>query len=208
MRKILAITQRVEYIEGYDEYRDCLDQSWMNIANLLDYQLVPLNNNSNPKDIISILNPSIIILSGGNSISLHDNSAKDSSSQRDLFETELLDIAISKKIPVLGVCRGMQIINIFFGGTIKKIENHVNTMHDIDIKIGSETMFQRSVNSFHNYGISKDQLSDNLVPFATGRDNSIEGFHHKKYKIVGIMWHPERLPSYDVDIDLIKKLIL
>ena len=90
-------------------------------------------------------------------------------------------------------------INHFFNGTIIKnlSEEHVGKPHEIKIsntrishKFESESF---SVNSFHNNIIQDKNLGKNLVSFAkTISDNTVEGIFHKEYKILGVMWHPER----------------
>ena len=130
-----------------------------------------------------------IILSGGDNIG--DNS------ERDKTEEKILNYSIGKKIPLIGICRGMQVINKFFGGTIKTSENsnHVGNPHFVSLlaKFASflETKNLR-VNSFHNNVIKQKNLGQNLEPFAISDDNTIEGFYHSKLPIFGVMWHPER----------------
>ena len=50
------------------------------------------------------------------------------------LKKELLNLSIRKRIPLLGVCRGMQVINMYFGGNMKKIKGHMNTRHPVSIK--------------------------------------------------------------------------
>ena len=72
-----------------------------------------------PKNVSLLLdNQSLdfIILSGGNSISILDKKASDSSTHRDKFEQALLKV-ILRNIKILGVCRGMQMLNLQFGGS-------------------------------------------------------------------------------------------
>ena len=209
MKKIIAITQRVERFNKYDELRDCLDQSWSAVANKLNYELLPLPNNSKPKEIFSAFNLSGIILSGGNSISIDENNDKeDISIQRDNFERELIRLAITQQIPLLGVCRGMQLINIYFGGSIVKINGHVNVTHDIKINLKNKyNNLIESVNSYHNWGITTQSLSSELLPFATATDGTIEGFVHRNHKMGGIMWHPERGDFDVITQEIIKNLL-
>ena len=80
-------------------------------------------------------------------------------------------------------------INRFFKGKLVKIDNHVKVKHLI-FNIKSKKV---TVNSYHNYGINEKTMDKNLsVLHRCFNDNSIESFKHKKYKILGIMWHPER----------------
>lgn len=132
--------------------------------------------------------------------------------QRDFFELELLKEAIRRNIPILGICRGMQILNVCLGGTLyqdikTQLENkmdhlpelmpvnqlyHTITIHDHTIL---RTLFKEkilSVNSFHHQCI-KD-LGRDVIVSALAEDGIIEGIEVKGNKnIIGIQCHPEDL---------------
>ena len=125
----------------------------------------------------SLFKISGIILSGGD---LNRNSA------RYKIEKKLADISKKKGIPLLGICHGLQFINLIDGGSLKKVENHVGTNH----KIKSKGDYPLIVNSFHNYGINK--LGKNFRIISKSNDGVIEAISHKKFNWLGWMWHPER----------------
>tara|TARA_B110000438_G_C15671178_1_gene588228 strand:- start:191 stop:817 length:627 start_codon:yes stop_codon:yes gene_type:complete len=205
--KILAISQRVESVEGYIEKRDCLDQRWSHLILKLGFLPFPLSNLLEPSEIIKSIAPSAIVLSGGNNIARVDESALDISKERDDFEEKLIQIAMEKNIPLLGVCRGMQMINLFFGGSISRQDDHVGAKHKITFSGKSENN-PRLVNSYHKWSIKKSELGKSLIPLALADDNTIEGFYHKEYPLLGIMWHPEREEPYCIDdLNLIKKFL-
>lgn len=102
---------------------------------------------------------------------------------RDWTEKILLNWAKEKKITVLGICRGMQIMSIYSGGKLKRVVNHCGKMH----RLKNPPLF---VNSFHNWTLEKCPKDYEVIYKAD--DNSIEGIKHKKLPWVGIMWHPER----------------
>ena len=207
--KILAISQRVENITQYNEQRDCLDQRWTPFAHSLGFIAVPLPNLATPADIINAIKPAAIILSGGHSIAKLDPAASDISPARDQFEQELLQLAIENNIPVLGICRGMQLINMFLSGELAKVSEHVACRHQIDFIDKNMPFNAREVNSFHHWGIEKSQLAKSLIPFALAQDKTIEGFYHNSLPIAGIMWHPEREQPFDKnDLSLIKQFLL
>ncbi|MCT7523246.1 type 1 glutamine amidotransferase [Aliarcobacter cryaerophilus] len=193
MRKIL-ISQRVDYIENIDEIRDCLDIRWAELLYSLGFLIIPLCSSlSNKKDYIKNLNPDGIILSGGNDIG--------SNFQRDKLESMLLEYSIKNNIPVLGICRGMQMINHYLGGSLKKIENHVAKKHKIK-GVLAEKFNMSKVNSYHNFAIQS--LGKNLEILAVSEDGNIEAIKHNKYPWIGIMWHPEREKEFiKSDKDLI-----
>tara|TARA_B000000460_G_C21388876_1_gene337262 strand:- start:101 stop:742 length:642 start_codon:yes stop_codon:yes gene_type:complete len=190
--KKIGISLRVEKIEKFNEKRDTISHDWINFLQKLDYfpVLIP-NNLTDVEDYISELKLNGIILSGGDNIGEFP--------ERDQTENKILEYAIKNSIPILGVCRGMQLINTFFNGTISENSNsgHVGKPHNIDIMNPSlVNLFghdKLEVNSFHNNLIKKDDIGDELDVFALSeKDFTIEGCFHKKYPIIGVMWHPER----------------
>ena len=147
----------------------------------------------------------MLIFSGG------DNVGDDLG--RDKTEKNMLEYAIKNKIPSLGVCRGMQFFNKYFGGKIKQKKNnsHVRTRHDVKI---SDQKIERilkktstSVNSFHNNFLEAKILGSELISFGIVEfDETVEAFYHKKFPIIGVMWHPERESNFEKEFKLIKIL--
>ncbi len=160
-----------------------------------------------------------VILTGGNDISprLYGQELTDRESisdDRDRIETALLQMAIQRDLPVLGICRGMQIINVFFGGSLTQdvkqdvgtAVNHVGHSHlNIVVDENIEKLLNASritVNSFHNQGVTPKSMARDLKAFAISeKDGLTEGILHPVYPILGIQWHPER-PGSSIDTDL------
>lgn len=188
----IGISLRVIKAENYSEKRDGLSQDWSEFFKKID--VIPIfipNTLNNVESYLDNIGINGIILSGGDNIG--DNP------ERDITETKLIQYGIDNNLPTFGVCRGMQMINHFFNGTIKtnSSKDHVNNPHKIKIlnNIFSTILNSKSitVNSFHNNIINDENLGKDLNVFArTFFDNSIEGVFHKKYRILGVMWHPER----------------
>lgn len=126
-----------------------------------------------------------IILTGGGDITEQPN--------RNLVENELIKLSIKKDIPLIGICRGMQQINSYFGGSLSQIDNHVRVTHKLKFTTPHKDEKEKKVNSYHNYGIKKNDIANDLIihAFSEGGD-IVESFYHKKHKIRGIQWHPER----------------
>jgi gamma-glutamyl-gamma-aminobutyrate hydrolase PuuD len=209
--KKLGITQRVESIAAYGERRDCLDQRWSKLASNLDCCIVPLANvpAADASDYLDELQLDAIILSGGNSLTSIAPEAEDAAPERDAFEEALLREALIRSIPVLGICRGMQFINVFFGGSLQPIDGHAGTAHAISVTPPFSECVSNTVNSFHNWAIPASDLAKECEAFAYDAEGNIEGFKHTTQSVAGIMWHPEReMPFQDKDILLIKKFIL
>ena len=196
----IGITSNIK--EHYKGYIDFLDHYWVEYfgKKKTDYNLIP-NNTYLSEKILKKIN--LLILTGGNDII----SNKKESLIRNKIEKNLIKKAIKKKIPILGICRGAQLLNISFGGKIKKVRNQMRTRHNIYIT-KNDIIKKKilNVNSFHNFGIKKNNLSKKFVKIAFDKENNIEMFVSKKHKIIGVMWHPEREDNKKILTDLIKKL--
>ena len=194
MRNI-GITQRIHFISEYNEYRDELDQRWSSLfANIGILQIILPNNSELFKSkAIDSLNLNGVILSGGEFKENNDNNV--GLKNRNEFENNLINHCIDNKIPIIGVCRGMQILNNFFGGKLEKIDNHVGKYHEI--KNLSRFPISKKVNSYHEFKLSKDKLPENFEIIATDLDGEIESILDKKNNLLGIMWHPERNDPFD-----------
>ena len=204
----IGITQRVEYINDYSEVRDCLDQRWFDLLDELKMTMIPIPNTlSNINEWLDTMKCDAYILTGGNDLAdLPD--AKNVSIERDKVETAILKYAKSHLLPVLGVCRGFQLINLFFGGQLERVSGHVATRHKIHVSFDQDKKFKKTyVNSFHNWGISNNKLSKHLIPCAYDENNFIESARHKELNWLGVMWHPEREAKFKkLDLEVIQKL--
>ena len=153
------------------------------------------NSNISPEKFYQNFKFDILILSGGDDLIFKTNSSI--YKKRDEVEKRFLEFSLEKNIPVIGICRGMQLINIFFGGSLNLLRDntHVNKHHIINIRTKIKSIFPEDkflVNSFHKYVITKQNVSNDLIPFMFAQDKTIEAFMHKKYQIIGVMFHPER----------------
>lgn len=147
--------------------------------------------------------------------------------KRDSFELALLKEAFNKKIPILGICRGHQLLNIFFGGSLLNdiettIQSSINHLASLDDKtqlihhVGIEKnsflyqIYQKEdllVNSFHHQCI--DRIAKGFEIIAESEDRVIEGMRYKGPEwIVGIQWHPEMLyKKYEIHGRIFKAFI-
>ncbi|MEX3074492.1 gamma-glutamyl-gamma-aminobutyrate hydrolase family protein [Vibrio alginolyticus] len=208
--KRVGISHRVDVIPSYGERRDSIDQAWYKLMLSLGWLPVPLANI--PANYIDTLMESLdlsgIILSGGNSITELDPNADDSAPERDQFEYALIQYALEHDLPLIGVCRGMQIINHYFGGAFKQVEGHIATQHEL-IHLSADYDLPTSVNSFHRWAIPSTGLASPLRAIASDNMGNIEAFTHESRPVLGIMWHPEREDVFNqLDINLLKRVIL
>ena len=120
-KKRIGITQRIMKHPTHNEFMDCLDINWMKLLTKLEIlpMPLPLMSDNSADEIWKLLKLDGLILSGGNSLADYadTNDKKEIISiERDNYEKALLKLALSTHTPVLGVCRGLQIINVFYKG--------------------------------------------------------------------------------------------
>lgn len=193
-KRRIGVTQRVEVVAAYAERRDCLDQRWSELLAVLDMWCVPLANLSGTtlaKEYLSDLALDGFILSGGNTPGCVADAAG-SAPERDAFEMTLLSVAHANHLPVLGVCRGMQMIQWYSNGTLVPVTGHTAVRHPVVQHHPHLWRDLVEVNSYHNYGIAASTLPDALEPLAWSGEGLIEAFRHRDLPWYGIMWHPER----------------
>ena len=143
----------------------------------------------------------LLIFSGGNNITLFSKKKEDL--LRNKIDNFFFKYALNKKIPIFGICHGAQFLAKKFGCKFNKSKHHVQN-HYIEIIDNKSEKRKQLVNSYHNIIIIKKSRKVDI--FAIAGDNSIEAFCHKKLKIGGIIWHPERFKKFrNTDIKIIKK---
>ena len=197
----IGISCRIDKEKSYEELRNALSLDWIDYLSKLNYHPVIIPNRlPNVVEYLSLFELDGIILSGGNNVNpklyssdYNMNSVYDI---RDNSEFEIITFALRNKLPLLGVCRGMSIINIYFKGSIShNINNHVNVSHKIAItKFSKYFKDEKYVNSYHNHGIASKNLGDGLNIFAKSEDGYVEGIYNLDKLICGVQWHPEREP--------------
>ncbi|MDR8393039.1 gamma-glutamyl-gamma-aminobutyrate hydrolase family protein [Aliifodinibius sp. S!AR15-10] len=217
--KRIGITQRVVYMEQIDERRDALDQRWHDFAGVVGLQLVPIPNNiPDSARYAESMELEGLIFSGGNNIGINGGTyLKDKNLQehdvalaRDRTESNLLKWAMSRNKPLIGVCRGLQFINAFFGGNQSRIDadTHVAKEHMVQSRSAEwEAIYGESfqVNSYHRWGIPVDMVGRSLTITAVF-DNHVEAVQHAGYALYGMMWHPERYQKFrNSDINFYKE---
>lgn len=121
---------------------------------------------------------------------------------RDAAELALLRAFVDAKKPIFGICRGIQLINVFFGGSlIQDIPeeygaNHMLVTHGVRQLDGSPFGFlggELTVNSTHHQAVRK--LGEGLVCDAVNEQEICEALHHTSLPIWGVQWHPERMTA-------------
>jgi putative glutamine amidotransferase len=135
--------------------------------------------------------------------------------ERDAFEMALLEHALRRKIPILGICRGMQVLNVALGGTLyQDLPSQMDHMvllghrqetpkwqptHEVEVDGGSKVAEilgtdELKVNSYHHQAIK--ELASGLVTVAYASDGVIEAVESgdlSKRWLIGVQWHAEAM---------------
>lgn len=136
------------------------------------------------------------------------NGSEEPDRELDKAQWDVLDAFVKEKKPVLGICRGMQLINVYFGGSLYQDlktkdthsrKNGVDSVHSVKSIVGDnlfENLYGKEffVNSAHHQGVKK--LGGGLISVLEANDEVCEALLHKDLPIVATQFHPERM-SYE-----------
>ncbi|QNQ81215.1 gamma-glutamyl-gamma-aminobutyrate hydrolase family protein [Lactobacillus sp. PV034] len=163
-----------------------------------------------------LLNVQGLVLSGGHDVDPHNYGEEleqkigDVWPERDVFDMRLLKLAEENNIPVLGICRGMQIINVAHGGslyqdlsyrkekTLKHSQNQTPTLVTHTVKADPNSKIANILgkdefltNSFHHQIVKK--VAPDFTVAAKCVDGVVEAIENKDASVIGVQWHPEML---------------
>ena len=194
--KRIYLTQRVEQIESIGERRDALSQEWAELAEACGFLPIPLPNRlPTVRRLLEELPPDGILLTGGNNLASCGGDAP----ERDQVERYLIERSLADRIPLLGVCRGAQMLIRYFGTPLQRVEGHVSLDHPLSNG--------GTVNSFHSWGAR--ECRPPLTDLAWSADGVLEAVRHRDCSwIWGVMYHPERYhPFRAQDIEFMKEAL-
>ena len=126
--------------------------------------------------------------------------AADIDEARDARELALVRDFLARGLLVFGICRGLQVLNVFFGGTLRQhIEGHsqiggVDRLHPVCAEAGLLHVLYGPrfvVNSAHHQSVGR--LGEGLCTLARADDGTVEALAHKTLPVFAVQWHPERL---------------
>ncbi|MDO4411490.1 gamma-glutamyl-gamma-aminobutyrate hydrolase family protein [Cutibacterium sp.] len=149
-----------------------------------------------------------VVIPGGSDINpvrygQENVAAEDVNDANDSYELEVIDQTLRQGLPLFGICRGMQLLVVFLGGSLQQDINreihtgtpHGDRIHGTSIKAHSflSSIYPQMVrvNSAHHQAIR--DLGDGCVPVQWSDDNVIEAVQHKRLPVIGTQWHPERM---------------
>ncbi len=174
-----------------DEWRDAIDARWTRF--LARCGIVPLYLPNDPgaaRQLLERARPAGALLTGGGTCSALGTPPDD----RDRTEALVLDWAEHGGRPVLGVCRGMQVMLALAGGRLERVPHHVARHHRVAGEHGA-----RQVNSYHEFGLR--DVPAGYVAQTHADDGVVESVRHAHRRAAALMWHPERTAPFD-DADI------
>ena len=182
----VVVSQRVDWIKARDEVRDALDHRLVEWLLQVGVLAAPVPNALQAQgDLapwLAAVAPQAIVLSGGNDIG--------SCPVRDATEMALLDFAAEHSLPLLGICRGMQMLAHNAGGVLVAASGHAATRHPLHGIAPHSGSLPGEVNSYHDWCLSDCPTGYEVV--ATASDGTLEAIRHHSLPWEGWMWHPER----------------
>ena len=216
----VGVTMRVVEAPSYIERRDAISHDCIHwLSGMQHTPLLIPNCLPEPAIFLDEYGIQAVVLTSGNDAVPRPGSRAEPAVERDRTELEILRYATSRHIPVLGICRGMHIINQFFGGSVVAdcrtqhpgAVNHVATEHGVELDASFAKMASTRwimTNSFHNQAVSIEGVGAGLKAFARCIDDGlVEGLIHAELPILAVQWHPERPnPAAAVDQMIVDKL--
>lgn len=165
-----------------------------------------------PSDILSALDG--LVLSGGGDVhprhfgqTLDGAEPHSIDEKRDELELVLAPAALERDLPVFGICRGCQVLNVAMGGgMVQHFDGHRTPeggdthYHDVAILPGSRlhdvvAELTLTVNTFHHQGVDADSLAPAFTPVAVAQPDEwlVEAYESRDHRwVLGVQWHPER----------------
>jgi len=199
-KKLIGVTPRL-LTEG-DTVKQFVNEFYLSALTKRGFNVVMLTlDNPQLEDVLSLCDG--FLITGGSDVDpmffheINEGLSKGVKPQLDQVDQKVVRYAQKYKLPMLGICRGHQTINVFLGGSLYQDigDSHRNLADGHEIHTIKNRMLDFSpeiiTNSYHHQAI-KD-LAPHTTAIAWHKDGTIEAYVHDVLPIIGIQWHPERL---------------
>lgn len=201
MSKLIGITPRLLTESGVE--KQFINTRYIKHLTQRGFNTIQINLENPDNESIFELCDGFLITGGTDVDPVHFNEtneglSKNVDSRLDLIDEQMTKYAIKSKKPLLGICRGLQTINVFSGGSLHQDLDDLNVAHN-SVKDNHEVIIEKHplfdfegsimVNSYHHQAIKDVAPSFDVV----GRhiDGTIEMIVHKTLPIFAVQWHPE-----------------
>jgi N5-(cytidine 5'-diphosphoramidyl)-L-glutamine hydrolase len=191
----IGLSMRETHAQGYAEVRDALAADWASFLHraLPGALWMPIPNVGQASvGLVEGWRLNGLILTGGEDLG--------TAPRRDATERALLAWFCSRTLPVLGVCRGMQLLWSEAGGQLRPVHGHTAVRHEVqacdEIQGVTRAGQRREVNSYHAWGLQAGSMQT-YRPLWISADGELEAIYAAQGRTVGVMWHPEREPEPD-----------
>lgn len=202
MAKLIGVTPRLLTEDGVE--KEFVNTTYVNAMNSIGFNVVMLTlKNPNPTEVFELCDG--FLVTGGSDIDPkwfgeeNTGKSKDINLDMDLLDKQVVEYAVKSKKPMMGICRGIQSINAFMGGTLyqdigndhrnKKYDHEVHTIKNRLLDFDENII----VNSYHHQAV-KD-VAPNMQAIAWHKDGTIEAIIHNELPIIATQWHPEKIPN-------------
>ncbi len=189
---------------------------------------IPFLVTARPSSVRLLARADGLVLTGGGDLEPGRYGAEQSpdsggiDNERDEAEVGLVSEAEALGLPVLAICRGIQLLNVARGGTLVQnlpdvttephlvVERRQELVHAVHIAPDSELrrilgVDELGVNSLHHQAV--DSVGDGLRPVAWAEDGTIEALEDRQHRIIAVQWHPEQLPDHVHQVRLFSWLL-
>ncbi|MEG0708729.1 MAG: gamma-glutamyl-gamma-aminobutyrate hydrolase family protein [Longicatena sp.] len=201
--KIIGVVARLEFLDNAQKH--FVNQDYCKAIEVHGWAIFPIVNETSLTCALKLCDA--LCIPGGYDIEpSYFNAQKDGNgtyydNAMDSFDFLCLDAFYKQDKPILGICRGMQLINVYFQGNLKQhIDMSTHAPHNLhEISIVKDTWLSKlyptfiNVNSYHHQVV--DILGKPLYACAYSKEYYVEALLHQNQKILAVQWHPEQMKN-------------
>lgn len=213
-RNLSALITQREGVNSYGDPVDILESGYVRFYELLGFIPKAVSNFTKNVEMLFNKKRDLLIVVGGGSLdpSLYDRPHEDElQPNRDRMEAQVIHYCVAHGIPIIATCRGMQYINVLFGGKLwyhprLSTERIRGADHPVWLTKEKREIW---VNNYHEDCIFEEGLAPCFTPLAVDRENRIvEAYESEEMKILALQWHPERLFHTPNGYEETRKIVL